>query len=519
VRHLIIVKPPRLPVELLYSLAVATVFLLLTSTCSPLYAFNDWVDANSFMTMGKGLLRGLVPYRDLFEQKGPLLYFLHALAYLVDRTSFGGVFIFEIMAMTVTLFLAGRTMRLFVPVLYTWFALPVFACLTLVSGSFDGGDSAEEFCLPLIMGLFTIMARYFKENPQRPLSSRQALAVGIMAGCVLMIKYTMLASWLAFAVILLTGAIARKQIRELAICIGAFLGGMVLAVLPWIIYFGVNQALGDFYQTYFLINITLYAQPMTMMERIRQIGIAIGTGFGNNWISGLITLYGLVRFAASSRFFPAAGDRLALPLCMSFQILATYFSGRNYVYYYLTFLPFLVFGLIALADNLAAHRPLAQPSQRMLPALLPWWLILAVVTISASPNIPLMQKSRSDYPQIAFAAIINQVPDAAVLNYGFLDGGFYTAADVTPPFKYFMLNNIDFTVMPEMLDEMNRYIQDREADFVILRLNKGDDASQAGTVALREYYQLVAEKTMAYRGSGLIFKYALYQLRPDSGSG
>ena len=59
------------------------VLLILVSFCSLLfctknswlYSFNDWVDGNAFFTMGKGMVNGLVPYKDLFEQKGPLLYF------------------------------------------------------------------------------------------------------------------------------------------------------------------------------------------------------------------------------------------------------------------------------------------------------------------------------------------------------------------------------------------------------------------------------------------------------------
>ena len=55
--------------------------------------------------MGKGMLKGLVPYRDLFEQKGPLIFLMHSAAYLIDRTGFLGVFVFEIINMTLVLLL------------------------------------------------------------------------------------------------------------------------------------------------------------------------------------------------------------------------------------------------------------------------------------------------------------------------------------------------------------------------------------------------------------------------------
>lgn len=62
--------------ELLLIFAWSTITMMVTSKNSPLFIQNDWVDLNAFLTMGKGWAHGLVPYKDLFEQKGPALYFI-----------------------------------------------------------------------------------------------------------------------------------------------------------------------------------------------------------------------------------------------------------------------------------------------------------------------------------------------------------------------------------------------------------------------------------------------------------
>ena len=54
--------------------------LLICSKNSPLYPMNDWVDVNCFFTVGRGMRHGMTPYLDLYEQKGPLLYAVFALA-------------------------------------------------------------------------------------------------------------------------------------------------------------------------------------------------------------------------------------------------------------------------------------------------------------------------------------------------------------------------------------------------------------------------------------------------------
>mgnify|MGYP001729732097 FL=1 len=42
------------------------------------------------------MFNGSVLYRDIYEQKGPLLYFVHGLAGLVSETNFIGVYLVEV---------------------------------------------------------------------------------------------------------------------------------------------------------------------------------------------------------------------------------------------------------------------------------------------------------------------------------------------------------------------------------------------------------------------------------------
>lgn len=72
--------------------------ITICSKSSPLYPFNDWVDSNVYMTIGRGMLKGRIPYRDLYEHKGFIIYAIHALAALISRTSFLGVWLLEIAA-------------------------------------------------------------------------------------------------------------------------------------------------------------------------------------------------------------------------------------------------------------------------------------------------------------------------------------------------------------------------------------------------------------------------------------
>ena len=92
--------------------ALAALMLLFASQCSPLYPINLWDDANCLLTVGRVMRRGGVLYRDIYEQKGPLLYLIHALAACISDTSFLGVYVLEIPALTAALYAAYRLLRL-----------------------------------------------------------------------------------------------------------------------------------------------------------------------------------------------------------------------------------------------------------------------------------------------------------------------------------------------------------------------------------------------------------------------
>ena len=73
---------------------------------------------------------------------------------------------------------------------------------------------------------------------------------------------------------------------------------------------------------------------------------------------------------------------------------------------------------------------------------------------------------REDTMQYRAAAVISETQGASLLNYGFMDAGFFTAAGLTPDVKYFHQTNVP---LEEMLSEQNRYIEEGLCDYVVTR--------------------------------------------------
>ena len=98
---------------LVFLFVLCAAVITLCSKCSPIYPFNNWDDTNSFFTVGKAIANGKVVYRDIYEQKGPLLYYLFVLVYRISETTFIGAYIFEIAAAFLFLLLSLKTIHLF----------------------------------------------------------------------------------------------------------------------------------------------------------------------------------------------------------------------------------------------------------------------------------------------------------------------------------------------------------------------------------------------------------------------
>ena len=170
---------------------------------------NNWVDAQCFFTVGKAIGNGQVVYRDIFEQKGILLYFLHMLAYFVSHTTFIGVFILEVIAGTAFLFINIKILTLYTDVRFALFAGVLCSLSVYTARSFCEGDSAEELCLPLLAYALYLSVKAFKTD--KWITNKQLFCVGVVSACVLWIKYTMLGFFIGWIIVPLFWLIQKKQ--------------------------------------------------------------------------------------------------------------------------------------------------------------------------------------------------------------------------------------------------------------------------------------------------------------------
>lgn len=276
-----------------------------------------------YRAMGMGWLDGLIPYKDIFDHKGPLVYLIQMLGIKLFPGKIGlwvlelifSVFTFEL------LYRIGVALKVSNKLLW----LSLLASFLGFAAYVDGGNTVEEWSLPfqLLSVLFLINCIYKKGNVRL-----LAFLIGLCFGAVAMIRIN---NNCIICGILLGMAISlsiEKRWKDLACSCVAFICGIVLVVAPLILYFFIHDALADFFYCNFIFNM-LYKAVWENEYSITKL------------------FFRLVRLSPCVILAIAAivnRNRVPRSLSLSFFFigvvtLLVFITGANYPHYYLMELP------------------------------------------------------------------------------------------------------------------------------------------------------------------------------------
>ncbi|MCM1303638.1 MAG: hypothetical protein NC306_05910 [Butyrivibrio sp.] len=492
---------------------------MICSKSSPLYPFNDWPDVNMFFTMGKGMLKGSVPFVDLLEQKGPYAYLVGGIAYLISHRGFQGYFLFELVSVFFFLFYAYKTIRLYTDRPALW-VLPLLCGGIVSAKSFVHGGSLEELSLGIFAYAVYSLLRFLKEEDCGPMPVKTLVLNGMWAGIIFWSKFTLSGLYIVWLAAVALRSAGRRKWKEMLQSVGIFLGVMLATTVPWLIYFGVNGAIRDWLGAYLWDNIFGYAEWGGEGSPLHRIGAAVGNIISslkdreNRTYSFFVALGALTCVCCPARIL-SWKEKAALAFMGLAMGIGIFIGETKHDYYGLPLSVFSMFGgmgLVMLSGVLcgplrrwlnAAAGPLYAAFCVMMLAGCAW------VSFRISPNTYLLSVDREQMPQFCFAKIIREHPDQSVLNYGFLDGGFYTVLDQVPEERAFCILNRN---PDQMLAEQNTYVREGRTHFLVTwKAYAASEEELRELPVVSERYELVDHLYFEFEGD--IRTYALYERR------
>ena len=298
-------------------------------------------DSGIFLYFGSQILTGKLPYRDLWDHKPPLIFYIDALGLWLGRGSRLGVWFLELAALVTAAWLAFSCLKRYFG---SWPAgIAVAGTVLNLVYLLEGGNLTEEFALPLQFAALALFTG--GEKGERPWKS---LLVGVTAGAAFLLKQTLVGIWIAIAGVILLESVARRDWRGAArrlLSIGAGAGAVCAGVA---VFFALQHTLYDFWDIAFRYNfIYSEAGAAERLLALKEILLALLTRSPYFLIGLAAWAVGTVYLILHSQRYtwgPSAAEPFFMLLWIAvldvpIEILMISTSTKNYAHYFMVLLP------------------------------------------------------------------------------------------------------------------------------------------------------------------------------------
>lgn len=320
---------------------ISAIFLLLFSTTtSPLF-ISEGLDSAVFKSMGQAIADGKVIYRDIFDNKGPILYFINAIPFFFGKGGFCRLllFILQVIGLSSSMYFMFRMARLFAGGLWSFISLLVTCLLYIVF--FEGGNLCEEWMLYGLAPALYMATKWYidlQKDKNNALCSRRIIRDGFFYG--LVFAYTLFIrpndavafiGGLLLSVSILTMASGGKWDNLLYLYLSVFVGFSIITI-PIVAWFAYHHALVDLWNGMFGVNFgyvngtaLIFSLPKAKIPLMLCVGVMLVLTHCRGGWKLLILVGG--------------------PLLMMFLLI----GHHLFLHYYIPFVPFIALGICFMA--------------------------------------------------------------------------------------------------------------------------------------------------------------------------
>ena len=449
----------------------AVVVLLFISKDSYLHDMGNHYDSAWFLTCGRAWVNGLLPYADFSDSKGPLLWAIYAVGYVLNRHSYVGVFWLSCVAWSFTLVTAYKTARLYVGNAPACVAALMVALFGLFP-ALHNETRCEDFALPFVSAALYAVCALLQGGGRRRVHL-MSIVVGVSVAATFMLKFNIAAMLAPLALTFVWAARARRWPA-----VAYMLMGALAVVLPFVIYFANKGILQLFCHEY------VWKTLQTTGNRDAQsmLGVLPSACGVMLLLMLLLTCVGVWREVRAGRW----------PMLLSVAAFFAVCSVGARPYYYTVYAPFVVFAglmVISLCPAIFSTRARACAVTSLTALLLIGSNLWLHDLRHADTGDFFTQNNTMRANYYALEQIVAQTPNARIVSYTCQSVG--TCSGALPACRYWAYQTGS---TPDMERDRLNACKQHKADFVLLHSEQKELIAQ-----VRQYgYHLCAMPANVY---------------------
>lgn len=234
------------------ALIMLAILISLHSSISPINS-NGYIttDVSVWTNIAKRMCQGEIMYKDFFDHKGPILYFLYYIGYLFKGCL--GIWIIELICNVINVIYIYKISKLILKDNVKSLII-VAICMCFLSGlCVIENPCTESLSLPFILISLYMFIEYILDINK--FSCKKSFYSGICFAIVLLLRPNIATVWVVYYIYIFIKLIRLKQIKCLINIILFSFMGVIIVFIPIVIYLLKNEAFLDFVKTYLLFNI------------------------------------------------------------------------------------------------------------------------------------------------------------------------------------------------------------------------------------------------------------------------
>lgn len=230
---------------------ISAVFLCVFSySTSPIYNLFGY-DSAIFMVVGKSMTAGKALYSDIFDHKGPLLFLIEYLGWLIGGKQ--GIFILQVINLTISLFIAHRIWGLFGFARKSSY-IPIIGLLLLLHFSNNEGNQSEEYSLVFLLLPLSFGIKFLLDNSSTKHPPAYSFVYGACFAIIAFNRITNAAPIAAMCLGIALYLIVNKEWVNLAKNALYLISGIASVCLLVCSYFWIEGRLYDMIYATFIFN-------------------------------------------------------------------------------------------------------------------------------------------------------------------------------------------------------------------------------------------------------------------------